>query len=253
VTLNMILSGKAALVTGAGRGIGAATAMLLAQNGVSVGVNYLSRSDLAEATVNKIRKDSGSAFAVRGDVSRREDAVMAVRSVAEKFGRLDILVNNAGGAANGTIENLTEETWRRAIAVHLDGPMYCTQAAIPYMKKSGGGAIVNISSVAGMRGCPGNVAYQTVKGAVQSFTRGCARDLTDSKIRVNCVSPGIIRTDFHAAMTEEQKRINLETRIPLHLEGKPEQVAEAILLLVKNDYITGENIVVDAGLTMRIA
>jgi NAD(P)-dependent dehydrogenase (short-subunit alcohol dehydrogenase family) len=192
-------------------------------------------------------------MAVEAEVSDKAQVHQMVERVIAEFGRLDVLVNNAGGPAHGTIEGVTEETWRRAIAVHLDGAFYCTRAAIPHMKKSGEGAIVNISSVAGLRGCPGSVAYQMVKCAIQAFTRGCARDLADYNIRVNCVSPGIIRTDFHAAMTEEQKKFNLEKRIPLHREGKPEQVAEAILLLVTNDYITGENIVVDAGLTMRIA
>jgi NAD(P)-dependent dehydrogenase (short-subunit alcohol dehydrogenase family) len=121
------------------------------------------------------------------------------------------------------------------------------------MKKNGEGAIVNLSSVAAIRGCPGSVAYQTVKCAIQAFTRGCARDLADFNIRVNCVSPGIIRTDFHAAMSEEQKKFNLEKRVPLHREGRPEQVAEVILMLVTNDYITGESFVMDGGLTMRIA
>jgi NAD(P)-dependent dehydrogenase (short-subunit alcohol dehydrogenase family) len=107
--------------------------------------------------------------------------------------------------------------------------------------------------VAGLRGCAGNVAYQTVKGAILAFTRGAARDLAEYNIRVNCISPGIVRTDFHAAMSEAQRKLNLEQRIPLHREGRPDQIAQAILMMVTNDYMTGENVVVDAGLTMRIA
>jgi len=225
----------------------------LAAKGACVGVNYATRPDLAEKVVNEIKAAGGSAIALQADVSDKAQVQQMIERVVAGFGRLDVLVNNAGGPAHGTIETVTEETWRRAIAVHLDGAFYCTRAAIPHLKKNGEGAIVNLSSVAGIRGCPGNVTYQLVKCAIQAFTRGCARDLGDYNIRVNCVSPGIIRTDFHAAMTEEQKKFNLEKRIPLHREGKPEQVAEAILLLVTNDYITGENIVVDAGLTMRIA
>ncbi len=249
----MNLKGKVALVTGASRGIGAATAGLLAARGAAVGVNYVAQSALADKVVNDIRSAGGRALAIRADVSDKAQAQRMVDGVVAEFGRLDILVNNAGGPAPGAIETVTEDTWRRAIAVHLDGAFFCSRAAIPHLKKNGEGAIVHLSSVAGLRGCPGNVAYQVVKCAIQALTRGMARDLADYNIRVNCVSPGIIRTDFHAAMTEEQKKFNLEKRIPLHREGRPHQVAEAILLLIANDYITGENIVVDAGLTMRIA
>jgi len=249
----MDLKGKVALVTGASRGMGAATARLLAANGAAVGVNYVTRPAAAEQVVKDIQRAGARAIAIQADVSDREQVQRMVDRALAEFGRLDVLINNAGGPAPGTIETVTEETWRKAIAVHLDGPFYCTRAAIPHMKKNGQGAIVNMASVAGLRGCQGNVAYQMVKCGIIAFTRGCARDLADYNIRVNCVSPGIIRTDFHAAMTEEQKKYNLAHRIPLHREGRPDQVAEAILLLVCNDYITGENVVVDAGLTMRIA
>jgi NAD(P)-dependent dehydrogenase (short-subunit alcohol dehydrogenase family) len=249
----MELKNKLALITGASRGIGAATAKLLAANGAAVGVNYVTRPDKAEQVVRDIAAAGGKAFAIQADVSDPAQAERMVERAVKELGRLDVLVNNAGGPAPGSIESVTLETWRRAIAVHVDGPFYCTRAAIPYMKKQGEGAIVNISSVAGLRGCAGTIAYQTVKCAVLAFTRGLARDLAEYNIRVNCVSPGIIRTDFHAKMTEEQKKFNLDKRIPLHREGKPEDVAEAILLLVRNDYMTGENVVVDAGLTMRIA
>jgi NAD(P)-dependent dehydrogenase (short-subunit alcohol dehydrogenase family) len=249
----MELKGKVALITGASRGIGAATARLLAARGASVGVNYVTRPDLAEKVVAEIRLGGGRAIALEADVADKSQVHDMVQRVVAEFGRLDALVNNAGGPAHGTIETVTEETWRSAIAVHLDGPFYCTRAAIPHMKRNGEGAIVNLSSVAGIRGCPGSVAYQTVKCGIQAFTRGCARDLADFNIRVNCVSPGIIRTDFHARMTEEQKKFNLEKRVPLHREGRPDQIAEVILMLITNDYITGESFVVDGGLTMRIA
>jgi NAD(P)-dependent dehydrogenase (short-subunit alcohol dehydrogenase family) len=249
----MELKGKVALVTGASKGIGAATARLLAAHGAAVGVNYNTSPAAAEQVVAQIRAAGGKAIAIQADVSDKAQVDRMVERLVAEFGRLDVLVNNAGGPAHGTIEKVTEETWRRAIAIHLDGPFYCTRAALPHMKKQKEGAIVNISSVAGIRGCPGTVAYQTVKCAVLAFTRACARDLADSNIRVNCVSPGIVRTDFHAAMTEEQKKFNLANRIPLHREGRPDQVAEAILFLVRNDLMTGESIVIDAGLTMRIA
>ena len=249
----MELKDKVALVTGASRGIGAATAKLLARKGAKVGVNYLGNAAGARAVVEQICAAGGQATALQADVSDRRQVEEMVRQLVVAYGRLDVLVNNAGGPAPGSIETVTVEAWHRAFAVHLDGPFFCIQVAVPLMKKQGEGAIVNISSVAGLRGCAGIVAYQTVKGAIQAFTRGLARDLAEYKIRVNCVSPGIVRTDFHAAMSEAQKKINLDQRIPLHKEGHPDQIAQAILLLVTNDYMTGENVTVDAGLTMRIA
>jgi NAD(P)-dependent dehydrogenase (short-subunit alcohol dehydrogenase family) len=119
------------------------------------------------------------------------------------------------------------------------------------VKKSG--AVVLVSSTAGIRGVLSNVAYQVVKGALPQFTRALAREFADDNIRVNCVAPGVVRTAFHAAMTDEQRKLNLEKRIPLHREGTSEQVATVILELVKNEYITGETMTIDGGLTMRIA
>ncbi|HEX5103438.1 MAG TPA: SDR family oxidoreductase [Pirellulaceae bacterium] len=127
------------------------------------------------------------------------------------------------------------------------------KAALPHLRKQRGGAIVTVSSSAGVRGVPGAIAYATAKGALPQFTRSLARDLADDNIRVNCVAPGVIRTRFHADMTPERKELNLKDRIPLHREGTPEQVAEAVALLITNDYITGETIVIDGGLTSRIA
>ena len=115
------------------------------------------------------------------------------------------------------------------------------------------GAIILISSTAGIRGVVTNVAYQTAKGALPQMTRALAREFAPDNIRVNCVAPGVIRTRFHAAMSEAQKKLNLEQRIPLRREGKPEQVATAIVELIANDYITGESLTIDGGLTMRIA
>ncbi len=249
----MELEGKVALVTGSSRGMGAATAKLLASNGVAVGINYLSRSDLAEQVIGEIHAMGGKAVAIRADVSRRKEAYELVKEVVESLGRLDILVNNAGGPAPGSIQEVSEETWHKAIALHLDGPFYCTRAALPYLKRSGGGAIINLASVAALRGIHGAVAYQTVKGAILTFTMSLALELAPFHIRVNCVSPGVIRTDFHSSMTPERKSWNEKYRIPLHREGRPEEVANAILFLIKNDYITGENVVIDGGLSKWMA
>jgi 3-oxoacyl-[acyl-carrier protein] reductase len=163
-----------------------------------------------------------------------------------------VLVHSAGGPVNGGLLELTPETWYAAFDVHIHAIFHLCRAAIPYMKAKKEGAIVLISSAAGVRGIRTNVAYQTVKGALPQLTRALAFEFADDNIRVNCVAPGVIRTAFHANMTPETRKHNLENRIPLHREGSPEQVASLICELVTNDYITGETVSIDGGLTMRI-
>jgi NAD(P)-dependent dehydrogenase (short-subunit alcohol dehydrogenase family) len=143
--------------------------------------------------------------------------------------------------------------WHSAFDVHVHAIFHLCRAAIPAMRAKKEGAIILVSSTAGIRGVITNVAYQVAKGALPQFARAVAREFANDNIRVNCVAPGVVRTRFHEKMSDEQRRLNLEQRIPLHREGTPAQVAEVILLLVKNDYITGETITIDGGLTMRIA
>ena len=154
---------------------------------------------------------------------------------------------------NGGLFDLTAEAWQAAFDVHVHAIFHLCRAAIPAMRARKEGVIILISSTAGIRGVVTNVAYQVAKGALPQFARALAREFANDNIRVNCVAPGVVRTAFHAAMTGEQRRLNLEHRIPLHREGTPAQVAELILTLVKNDYITGETMTIDGGLTMRIA
>ncbi len=165
---------------------------------------------------------------------------------------MDVLVHSAGGPVNGGLLELKPEEWQGAFDTHVHAVFHLCRATIPGMKQRGGGAIILISSTAGIRGIKTNVAYQTVKGALPQFARALAFEFAGDNIRVNCVAPGVIRTDFHARMTPAMKQNNLENRIPLRREGKPEQVATVIRELVTNDYLTGETVVVDGGLTMRI-
>ena len=139
-----------------------------------------------------------------------------------------------------------------AFAVHVHSIFHFARAVAPHMAKQGEGAIVLLGSAAGLRGCLGSLAYGVAKGALPQFARSLARELADQHIRVNCVSPGVIRTPFQDFLTPEQVRNNIENRIPLHMEGKPEDVAELVITLVENDFITGENFVIDGGVTMRI-
>jgi NAD(P)-dependent dehydrogenase (short-subunit alcohol dehydrogenase family) len=154
---------------------------------------------------------------------------------------------------NGGLLDLAPEQWEGAFAVHVHAVFYLCRAVIPSMRTKREGAIILISSTAGIRGVASHVAYQTVKGALPQMTRALAREFANDNIRVNCVAPGVVRTDFHASMSPEQRRLNLEQRIPLHREGTPDQVADVISMLVANDYMTGETVVIDGGLTMRIA
>jgi NAD(P)-dependent dehydrogenase (short-subunit alcohol dehydrogenase family) len=154
---------------------------------------------------------------------------------------------------NGKLFDLLPSDWNSAFDIHVHAVFHLCRAALPFMQKKKEGSIILIGSTAGLRGVHTNIAYQVVKGALPQFARALAREFADDNIRVNCIAPGVIRTRFHARMTEEQKKLNLEHRIPLHREGTADQVADLIVTVVKNDYITGETFTIDGGLTMRIA
>jgi NAD(P)-dependent dehydrogenase (short-subunit alcohol dehydrogenase family) len=176
-----------------------------------------------------------------------------VSEVADRLGSVDVLLHSAGGNVVGGLLEVSPEAWHEAFAVHVHAIYYLCREAVPRMRKKKAGSIILISSVAGLRGIPMNLAYQVVKGTLPQFTRALAREFAEDNIRVNCVAPGVIRTRFHDKMTPEQRQHNLDNRIPLHREGTPEQVADLITALVANDYITGETVTIDGGLTMRIA
>ena len=248
----MNLDGKVALVTGGTMGIGAAIAIDLAKRGASVALCARELGDDAKQTKSAIEAAGQKALLMSLDMSRPDDCIKAVEQTAAHFGRLDVLVHNAGGPSFGRIDEVSAEQWRQTMALHVDACFYLCKAALPYLRKAGEAAIITVSSTAGIRGVPGAIAYATAKGAIPQFTRSLARDLADDNIRVNCIAPGIIRTRFHKDMPAERKEFNLKHRVPLHREGTAEQVAEAVALLITNDYITGETIVIDGGLTSKI-
>jgi len=249
----MNLNGKVALVTGGTRGIGAATAMPLAREGADIAIAARRLDDEAKKTLNAIFKLGRRCELIQADLKLPEDSRRSVKETETRLGSVDILVHSGGGPVNGGLLQLTQEDWRNAFAVHVDAVFHLSRAVIPAMRAKREGVIILVSSTAGIRGVTTNVAYQVVKGALPQFARALAREFANDNIRVNCIAPGVIRTDFHASMAPEQKKLNLEQRIPLHREGTPEQVAEAILMLVKNEYVTGETVTIDGGLTMRIA
>ena len=241
---------EVAVITGGTRGIGAAIATALAHRGVRLVLN--GRNDDDE--VRKLVSDLGKLTDVRflaGDASDQKVARTLVDEATGHFGRLDYVVPAAGGPHPGKITDLSIEQWMDAFNLHVHSVFHLFRAAQPALAKQGG-AFLMIGSVAGKRGCPSTIAYQTVKGALPQMARALARDHGHEGIRVNVVEPGIIRTRFHAAMTPEAERNNLDNRIPLCRFGIPEHVASAAVELLTNPFITGETLVIDGGMSMRM-
>ncbi len=249
----MNLAGKIALVTGGTRGIGAATALALARDGADLAIT----GRRVDAEAGKVRSEilalGRRCEVIKADHAVHEESTAAVKETESRLGPVDVLVHSAGGPVPGGLFEVSAQEWHRGFDVHVHAIYYLLRAVIPNMRKKKEGAIILVSSTAGIRGVVTNVAYQAAKGAIPQLTRALAREFANDNVRVNCVAPGVIRTDFHATMTEEQKRINLDQRIPLRREGTPAQVADVVLMLAKNDYVTGETVVIDGGLTMRIA
>lgn len=246
----MELKNKVALITGGSHGIGAETALFLAGKGASV---CLVARDITNTPVTQHLEKTGKPYhLIAADLSQEEECKRVIAETIQQFNAIHILVHCAGAAAPGGLLNGAREVWHKAFDIHVHAVLHLCIAAIPNMKKQGEGAVVLISSAAGLRGVKNALAYATVKGAIPQLARALAFELGEHNIRVNCVSPGIIRTRFQDYLTEEQVKNNLENRIPLHNEGTPKDVAEAISLLVENNFITGENLVIDGGMTMRI-
>ena len=249
----MDLQGKVCLITGGSSGIGASSALVLARKGAHIVI--ASRSGGAQMSadfLSGIRAYGTRTCFIEADVADPEACRRCIDQVIKEFGRLDVLVHSAGGAVPGGLYAVTDENWMNAFAVHVHSVFHLTRAAAPHMAQQKEGAIILLGSSGGLRGCLGALAYGVVKGALPQFARNLARELADQGIRVNCVSPGIIRTPFQGFLTPEQAANNIRNRIPLHREGKPEDVAELIVTLVENDFITGENFVIDGGMSMRI-
>ena len=249
----MQLEGKVTLITGGTRGIGAATALVFAERGADVAIVGRHDDEDAQRTKTGVEAFGRRCPVIIADMGKPEDATHCVEETASRLGPVDVLVHSAGGGVPGGLLEVAPETWCDAFNVHVHAIYYLCRAAIPMMRKKREGAVVLVSSIAGVRGVPFSTAYQVVKGAIPQFARALAREFADDNIRVNAVVPGIIRTKFHAGMSPEQRKHNIDNRIPLHREGSPQQVAALIAELVANDYITGESVAVDGGITMRIA
>jgi len=236
------LNGKVALVTGASRGIGRAVAMALARLGIQVAVNYRSQSQEAQKTVERISSEGGRAMGFRGDVSQAPQVSRLIAEVEKNLGPIEILVNNAAIALYQNIEEVTEDDWDEVIRVNLKSVFLVTQAVLPGMRQRRWGRIINMSSGAVLTGGMVGIHYTASKGGIEALTRAYAQRVVKEGITVNNVAPALIATD----MARDPE--NLRKRIPMDRLGRPEEVAEAVVFLLKNDFMTGQTIHVNGGL-----
>ncbi len=254
----MRLQNKVAVITGAGSGIGRATALRFSEEGASVCIGDIDVRG-GEETVSQIEATGGKAIFCKADTSSESEAKELADEAVGQFGGLDILVNNAATFVFGTVEQATEADWDRVLSVNVKGYAFCAKHAVPHLRKRGGGAIVNLASVSGLIAQPAFVPYSTSKGAVIQLTRCLACDHADDDIRVNCVCPGAVDTPAvarAAATMELTKQQLVDEMEPLHLikrMGEPREVANAILFLASDEasFITGASLVVDGGYTTR--
>ncbi len=245
---------KIALVTGGSRGIGRATAILLAKQGYRVAVNYLNNAQAAQKVVNEITATGSQAIAIQADIADEQQVVAMFTQIARELGPLTALVNNAGILfTQSTIENLTAERINQVMSTNVTGYFLCCREAVKVMsKKHGGqgGGIVNVSSAASRLGAPGEyIDYAASKGAVDTLTTGLSLEVAPYGIRVNCVRPGLIYTEIHASGGEPDRVDRLKANLPMQRGGEPQEVAEAIAWLLSDSasYVTGSFIDLAGG------
>jgi 3-oxoacyl-[acyl-carrier protein] reductase len=243
------LKDRVAVITGASRGIGKAAALALVSQGAKVVINYARSIDAAEATVKEITNAGGEAIALQADVSQSAEVDNLIKTTLDQFGRIDVLVNNAGITKDTLLLRMKPEQWQAVIDLNLTGVFLCTKAVSKTMLKQRSGRIINIASVAGQMGNPGQANYSAAKAGVIGFTKTVAKELANRGITVNAVAPGFIETD----MTHDLKSDDIIKFIPLGRYGKPEEVAGTIRFLASDPaaaYITGQVFNVDGGMVM---
>lgn len=249
----MQLQDKVAIITGAATGIGRATALLFAKEGASVVVADINEDD-AQRTVADIEDKGGSARFVQTDVSEAEDVQALMERSAEEMGGIDVLVNNAGAQRSGAVTEFEESEWDLLMRVNPRSCFLGAKYGVPYLRERGGGSIVNVSSLAGLKGGPGMTAYSASKGAIIAFTRALAEELAPDNIRANSVCPGWIDTPFNEPAIEfmggrAQQEEMVQQTVPLKRQGTPEEIAQGILYLASDasSYVTGQELVIDGG------
>jgi 3-oxoacyl-[acyl-carrier protein] reductase len=245
------LEGKVALVTGASRGIGREVALELAREGANVAVNYAGSEAKAAAVAEEIRSLGREAVVIQADVSDADSVEGMVKQTIEAFGRLDILVNNAGITKDNLLMRMKESDWDEVININLKGVFLCTKAVTRQMMKQRSGRIINMSSIVGVSGNPGQANYVAAKSGVIGLTKTTAKELASRGITVNAVAPGFITTDMTDKLNEETKNEMLK-QIPLARLGEPIDIARTVVFLASEDsrYMTGQTLHIDGGMVM---
>ncbi|WP_216475943.1 3-oxoacyl-[acyl-carrier-protein] reductase [Staphylococcus aureus] len=242
---------KSALVTGASRGIGRSIALQLAEEGYNVAVNYAGSKEKAEAVVEEIKAKGVDSFAIQANVADADEIKAMIKEVVSQFGSLDVLINNAGITRDNLLMRMKEQEWDDVIDTNLKGVFNCIQKATPQMLRQRSGAIINLSSVVGAVGNPGQANYVATKAGVIGLTKSAARELASRGITVNAVAPGFIVSDMTDALSDELKEQML-TQIPLARFGQDTDIANTVAFLAsdKAKYITGQTIHVNGGMYM---
>lgn len=242
---------KSALVTGASRGIGRSIAIQLAEEGYKVAVNYAGNKEKADAVVEEIKAKGVEAFAIQANVANGDEVKVMIKEVVSQFGSVDVLVNNAGITRDNLLMRMKEQEWDDVIDTNLKGVFNCIQKVTPQMLRQKSGSIINLSSVVGAVGNPGQANYVATKAGVIGLTKSAARELASRNITVNAVAPGFIVSDMTDALSEELKAQMLE-QIPLAKFGEDSDIANTVTFLAseKAKYITGQTIHVNGGMYM---
>ena len=249
MTQNKILSGKVALITGASRGIGKAIAISLGGLGAEVIVNYSASDASAEEVVKLIKEKGGNSYKLKFDVSDEESVNTGINQIIRDSGKIDILINNAGITRDGLLMRMKASQWDEVLNTNLKGVFLCTKNVSKFMIKQRSGKIINITSIVGLIGNPGQANYSASKAGVIGFTKTCAKEFASRGIKVNAIAPGFIETE----MTENLNTDDLLKMIPLGKLGSADQIASLVNFLVSSDaseYITGQTISIDGGMNM---
>jgi 3-oxoacyl-[acyl-carrier protein] reductase len=243
-----MIKDKVALITGASKGIGKATALELARNGAKIAINYNNSEKEAREVLEEIKKIGSEVIMIKADVSKSEEVNKMVKEIVDKFGRIDILVNNSGFVEQAKFEDITEDMWNKIIDINLKGVFNCIKAVLPVMKKQNEGKIINIASIAGIAGSMVNSSYGAAKAGVINMTKTLSKELAKYKINVNAIAPGVTKTDMIRGFDKEiVDKYSRET--PLSRIAEAEDIAKSILFFSSplSDFITGQTLVVDGG------